>query len=61
MSFVSLKFRLSENHSPASFAISVLFPTPWGPFSTSMVSNLQPGLITRHTAAHSVFLVTART
>ena len=61
LSFVSLKFRLSENQSPASREISVLFPTPCGPFSTSMVSNLQPGLNTRQTAPQRVFLVTART
>ena len=28
LSFVSLKFRLSENQSPASREMSVLFPTP---------------------------------
>ena len=61
LSLVSPRFRLSENHSPASLAMRVLFPTPWGPLSTSMESNLQPGRSTRLMAAQRVFLVTART
>ena len=61
LSFVSLRSRESLNHSPHSLEISVDFPLPYGPFSTSIVSNLQPGSITLAMAPHKVFLVTART
>src|SRR5699024_7350695 len=47
LSFISDRLRLSEYHSPPSFAISVLFPIPWSPFNTIMLSNLVPGWYTR--------------
>ena len=61
MSLESLRFKLSENHSPARREMRVDLPMPWGPFKTSMVSNFTPGSCTRRTAAQRVFLVTART
>jgi hypothetical protein len=46
---------LSEKFSaPAKIDIAVDFPDPCGPSKTVIVSNLQPGLRTRRTAAMSM-------
>ena len=60
LSLVSASDRESLNHSPANLATRVDLPMPWGPASTSMVSNLTPGRLTLLMAAHSSLRVTAR-